>query len=216
MKGRKDKKDYGRRDDMRLKSFDGSIRNVAEVTAAVEGRRMFNGAKRRLLEPCKDGSVKPNALVFSFSGGTPARMGGMCMGAEPLGGQDRLLIGNLSAEAAGRILDSLLDDGYADISQMEFQKPKISVDMYKFDGGLSAAPYRHGGFDIFTNMFGACGMPQACMADDGSGESDELDELDDEELRRRIYDSGGFTMAEMGAMGRGELERRYIETMEGF
>ncbi len=52
---------------MRIKTINGSIKNVTEVITAVEQRQNFNGTKKRLFEPCKDGSVKPNALVFALA-----------------------------------------------------------------------------------------------------------------------------------------------------
>lgn len=121
---------------MKLKNYNGSIKTVSEVIAAVEFRHTFNGSKRRLLEPCKDGSVKPNALVFAFDDRVQP------MGVfQPFGGgcEDRLVLGNLAAEKAEEIITSLLKEGYADISGIKLQKHQYALDKYVMDDGKSDA-----------------------------------------------------------------------------
>lgn len=192
---------------MRLKSYNGSIRNVSEVTASVERRGVFNGIKRRSFETCRNGSVKPNALVFTFSSTRPEGVG------FGVGGVSTLTVGNLSSEKVAEILDSLLTKGYADISNMEFQKLKLDVNAYKFDGGKSAAPYYSECFNSFNSM------PSAFNESIFSpivGENDDFDDMDAESLRRRIYNDSDYTMAELSAMKRDELEKVYDEMYEDF
>lgn len=187
---------------MRLKSYNGSIKNVGEVIAAVEERYVFNGVKKRSLEKCRNSSVKPNALVFVFNKERPGEMNfGMGMESD-------LLIGNLPSGVACKILDSMLTKGYADISNMEFQKVEFNERLCKFDGGKSAAPYRQEGFNLFTNV---PGMLNENVFSPAVGEDVGFEDMDDESLRKRIYDESSYTMAELGAMGRDELERVHDE-----
>ena len=119
---------------MRLKSVNGSIETVVKVVAAVECRHNFNGTKRRLFETCKDSSIQPNALVFTFEN----NMQPMCT-PFGVGNEDRLVLGNLTVEQVGEITDALLTKGYFDISGLKLQKHEMTFEKYKVDEGKSGA-----------------------------------------------------------------------------
>lgn len=117
---------------MRLRDYSGAVKNVASVVPAIEERRVFNGTNRRMIEPCRTASVKPNALVFSFADDNIGR------GFSPNPIQ-KLLIGNLTPETANEIINNLLTTGYADISGLKYQKEKVNYNDYVVDGGESGA-----------------------------------------------------------------------------
>lgn len=186
---------------MRLKDFRGAIRTVVEATPVIEERRVFNGTRRVTSEPCRDASVKPNAVVFTFKDeqspcfGVPAGM--------------KLFIGNLKSSEAERILSDLATKGYADISDLKYQKKKIVPEQQVFDNGKSGAYY----CDTFCgfasdNRFGVDIFNTAEYEDDDSDDSD-ISGLSDEMLRQTLYELGDYTFLELGQMTREELEEEY-------
>ncbi len=164
---------------MRLKNVNGSIETVVKVVASVEFRHSFNGVKRRLFEKCRDNSIQPNALVFLFE--DKAQPIGIC---QPFGGgnEDKLILGNLTAEQAEEISNALLTEGYFDLSRLKLQKNEMILEKYKVDDGKSGAyaVATSSCFNIFTNgngfgdgIFAQCEVPaddEEDLADEESGE----------------------------------------------
>lgn len=193
---------------MRLKSFDGKIVTVAKVIPAVEMRVKFNNHMFRMLEECKAG-VEPNALIFSTDAAsnpfntTPDifATSSMCCGMG-----NNIFIGNLKTEVAKGILDDLLKKEYADISGLKYQKEEFDSSRNVFDNGKSAA-YINGCFSFNHNFSGVDNCNYSYTPNDC--EEAGVDDLDDEELREYIYNTGGYTIKELGDMERAELEQRY-------
>lgn len=203
---------------MRLRDYNGAVKDVVEVVPAIEERRTFNGTKRRRIEPCKDASVKPNALVFTFKNSNTGSMPfGMGMGSD-----QNMLVGNLKAETAEQILTDLTEKGYADISVLSYQETKTFTvpEQYKLDNGVSGA-YYYTGWGIFQTpgAVGAVGAFQPIVDDESEEDlSDEQDsvfngndisKLNDENLRAVLYDWGDYTFLQLGQMGREKLEEEY-------
>ena len=189
--------------------LNGSIRKVKEVIAAVEDRCTLNKEVHRLIEPCK-ADVKPNALVIIFE--DESRQAAVNIGL-PFGignDGDRLIIGNLTAKEAEDITGELLKSGYFDVSGMKHQSQQTLVEKYKMDGGKSGAYFHFcQSFNTFTNhqtIFQPMVFPNS--------DAEDLDIMDDDVLRKRIYEERDFTMAELVDMDRKELERIYREMKE--
>lgn len=195
---------------MRLKSFDGKIVTVAKVIPAVEMRVKFNNHMFRMLEECKAG-VEPNALVFSMDAAnapfntTPSIFATSSMSC---GMGNNIFIGNLKTEVAKGILDDLLKKEYADISGLKYQKEEFDSSRNVFDNGKSAV-YINGCFSFNHNFSGIDNCNYSYTPSDC--EEAELDDLDDEDLRAYIYNTGNYTIKELGDMERVELEMRYAE-----
>lgn len=198
---------------MRLRDYCGAVRIVTDVTPAVEERRVFNGSKRRILEPQKNPSVKPNALVFSF-------------GNQDMSGFDfqydsgwKLLIGNLDSGVVEKILSDLAEKDYADISGLKFQQEKFNSDEYVFDDAKSA-PYYYMGFNVYQNgtpnifgmnnpAFSSCPNGVNDLLDEEDGDNDDISSFSDEALRETLHELGDYTFLQLGQMSRAELEEEY-------
>lgn len=195
---------------MRLRDYCGAVRIVTDVTPAVEERRVFNGSKRRILEPQNNPSVKPNALVFSFDNQGMSGFGFGCSNGW------QLLIGNLSSEEVEKILSDLAEKDYADISGLKFQQKKINSDEYVFDDAKSA-PYYYMGFNVYQNgtpnifgtNFSSCPNGVNDLLDEEDGDSDDISSFSDEALRETLHELGDYTFLQLGQMNRAELEEEY-------
>lgn len=196
---------------MRIRDNRGAVREVEQVIAAVEERRVFNGTRRRMLEPVTNMSVKPNALVFIFKDTNPVGMG--CLPFPMSMGLDgKLLVGNLKSEVADRILADLTELGYADISDLGYQKEKLVVERYKFDNGASGA-YCYTGYGIFQTSMPGCGAVNVfeteCPDEADEDEKEDLSKFSDEGLREVLYELADYTFLQLGQMSREELENEY-------
>jgi hypothetical protein len=212
---------------MRLKSYDGSVCNISWAKPAIEKRETFNGRTRRDFEICSNHKIKGNGLVFCVD---PTQNVGMSLDSNA----NYIVIGNISAEFIDKILDDLLVNGYADVSQLDYQTGQVMPENYKFDSGVGQ-PY---GFKTnmlwgvaFNPAYNGCvtspisdnieAMPLSMRdidntedTEDGyetnsADDEEDLSKFTNEDLRRTIYDFGKFTMVELGAMSRDELIEAY-------
>jgi hypothetical protein len=212
---------------MRLKSFDGSVCNISWVKPAIEKRETFNGRTRRDFEICSNSKIKGNGLVICVD---PVQNTGMSLD----GNNNYIVIGNISAEFIDKVVNELLTNGYADVSQLDYQPEQIMPERFKFDAGVGQ-PYGYK-----TNMLWGVAFDHAyngCLTNPIPGnsgidplETDDTEDIEDtedgyetnsaddeedlskftnEDLRRTIYDFGKFTMVELGAMCREELIQAY-------
>lgn len=198
---------------MRLRDYCGAVRIVTDVTPAVEERRVFNGSKRRILEPQKNPSVKPNALVFSFDN---QDMSGFDF---RLGGGWKLLVGNLDSAVVDKILSDLAEKDYADISGLKFQQEKFNPDEYVFDEGKSD-PYYYMGFGVYqvgaqnvfsmnNPAFSVCPNVSNEPFDMEDDDNNDISSFSDEALRETLHELGDYTFLQLGQMSRAELEEEY-------
>lgn len=127
---------------MRLKDIDGSVFEIFKACPVVENRIDFNKKIKRLIEYAREG-VKPNAILFEKK---------RVNSGLAFDNNIEILVGNLSACTVEEILNSLNKNGYADISNLNYQEPMPSVYNYKFDNGNSEA-YHVKGCNIFNDFF---------------------------------------------------------------
>ena len=194
---------------MRLRDYTGTVRDVDQIIAAVEERRTFNNSKRRVLEPCKDASVQPNALVFIVK---PSNVSGVPFGMS-MSSDENLLVGNLKPEVAEQILTEITEKGYADISGLTYQKDQFMPEQCKFDNGASD-PYYYKGYGIFQSAIPGCGstvniFETECTDQADDDEEEDLSKFSDEELRGVLYELADYTFLQLGQMTREELEIEY-------
>lgn len=130
---------------MRVMLPKGIIMSVERVIAVSEQRMAFNGRDVRLCEGASD-IAYANAIAF-FSGASVHGNCGMATG-------DAVLFGNLSNGFVREVLDSLVRQGYVDLSGLKLQKAQLPASCYVFDNGASEA-YMIQGYDV--NM--CCGYP---------------------------------------------------------
>lgn len=196
---------------MLLKSFNGSIVEVAKVDPIVEKRDSFNGEVQRRVAVAKDMEQDISGVLFHIQHPC-ANMGVF----SPCSSSNDILDGNLSREAVEEIMDSMLKNGYADISGYSYQKEHQCIFSTVFDNGKSDPYYLLdfaatvglglGGFG--SNMF----APNPMVMSDKFGVAD-VDEEDDcdgckdaEQMRSDIYSmSDKYTITQLANMGEDEL-----------
>ena len=128
---------------MRVLMPSGIVMTVERAIAVCEQRTSFNGRSVRLCEGATD-MAYANAIAF-FS---EANVQSVATGVS-------VLLGNLSNGFVREVLDSLVRQGYVDLSGLKLQKEQLSTTLdYVFDNGASAA-YMLQGFEV--NM--CCGYP---------------------------------------------------------
>lgn len=192
---------------MRLIDSRGAVKDIVEALPVIEARRIFNLEEKADIEICKDVSVKPNGIYFTFAEKDPSTREMGLMGDTALA----MRVGNLKPKVAEKILSDLARNGVADISGFPYQERKMHEKDYIFDNGESAAycSYYYDPFEagfVVPNSYKQKAMgiypKEECSGED-------LSNLSDEELRKTIYDLGDYTFKELGAMSREELEEEY-------
>lgn len=189
---------------MIIKSVNGSIMEFVKVESIVEKRESFNGTVNRRVAVAKDMTQDITGLLFSFSDEhfTPNVF-------SP--DEGNLLIGNLQREVVEELLDSILKNGYADLSGYSYQSGD-DITKLKFDHGKSE-PYFIRGFSATIGLERPMGLNPFVPAQMGNipvGE-DDGDYTDDkpksaEDMRTDIYSmSDKYTISQLANMNEDEL-----------
>lgn len=177
---------------------------VFKVEPVVEKRESFNGYVNRRVAVAKDMTQDISAILFTMS--EPQNMGFY----QSDGG--KLLIGNLNRDAVEELMDSLLINGYADLSGYSYQSGN-DVKKLKFDNGKSN-PYCIRGFEVTMGME-VTGVPNVfapvtptTVWEDQEMAGEEFDDESDdvEQLRAEIYSlSDKYTITQLANMEKDEL-----------
>lgn len=134
---------------MKIKLKSG-VFNVRECRVLTEKRFVYNGRKHRLCEMLEDSSDEANGLAIYF---TEQNMNNAMFGD----GMESICILNLKSSYVEKVLNSLLTSGYADLSELNFQKFNFDPCNNTFDGGESL-PYKVSTSMGITSFFGGMGM----------------------------------------------------------
>lgn len=122
---------------MLLKSYNGSILELSRVDVIVEKHDRFNGEKHRRIAIAKDMEQDISGVLFFIKDSN--------MGADTfspmLCNNRNILVGNLHRDVVEEILDSLLKNGYADISGYAYQQEHQDTKSIIFDHGKSEPYY---------------------------------------------------------------------------
>lgn len=190
---------------MIIKSVNGSIMEFVKVEPIVEKRESFNGTANRGVAVAKDMTQDISGLLFSFAS-SASQFGLDAFQAD----ESKMLVGNFKREVVEELLDSILKNGYADLSGYSYQ-PSEDITKLKFDNGKSA-PYFLRGFAATMSLERSMGSPfvPAPMCNIPVGE-DDGDYTDDEpksaeDMRRDIYSmSDKYTISQLANMNEDEL-----------
>lgn len=189
---------------MLIKSVN-SIMEVCKVEVIVEKRESFNGTVNRRVAVAKDMTQDISGLLFSL---TPAdsQFGLDAFQAD----ESKLLVGNFKREVVEELLDSLLINGYADLSGYSYQ-PSEDITKLKFDNGKSD-PYFIRGFAATMGLERPMGLSPFSPAPTGNipvgeDDGDYTDEPETaEDMRRDIYAmSDKYTISQLANMEEAEL-----------
>lgn len=188
---------------MLIKSVNGSIMEFVKVEPIVEKRESFNGTVNRRVAVAKDMTQDITGLLFSFKNEnfTPNVF-------SP--DEGNLLIGNLQREVVEELLDSLLKNGYADLSGYSYQ-PSEDITKLKFKHGKSE-PYFIRGFAATMGLERPMGLnpfvpAPMCNIPVGEDDGDYTDEPKTaEDMRAEIYSlSDKYTISQLANMEETEL-----------
>lgn len=122
---------------MLLKSYNGSILEVSRVDVIVEKHDRFNGEMQRRIAVAKDMEQDISGVLFFLNN---SNMGLDAFSSAAYGNRN-ILVGNLQRDVVEEILDSLLKNGYADISGYAYQKEHQNTQNIVFDHGKSEPYY---------------------------------------------------------------------------
>lgn len=201
---------------MLLKSYNGSILEVLRVDAIVEKHDHFNGERQRRIAVAKDMEQDISGVLFSVKDsnfGVDVFSSSICRNRD-------ILVGNLHRDVVEEILDSMLKNGYADISGYAYQKEHQDTKNIVFDHGKSkpyylldfAATVGLNGFG--GNPFSPCAFPVNETADIPEEDDDGAYYDHDEEVRKQIYEmSDRYTISQLANMDTDELSE-VLETLE--
>lgn len=196
---------------MLLKSFNGSIVKVAKADPIVEKRDNFNGEKQRRVSVAKDMEQDISGVLFHVERSTACMdVFGSCSASNDI------LVGNLNRETVEEIMDSLLKNGYADISGYSYQKEHQCIPDTVFDNGKSApyylldfsATFGLGLSGCGSNMFSANPMVLPDKFGDVTENEDDVCDVckDAEQMRSDIYSmSDKYSITQLANMGEDEL-----------
>lgn len=187
---------------MLLRSFDGSILKVAKVELIVEKRDSFNGEVQRRVTVAKDKKQDISGVLFHMAySGTNLDLLSPC---------GDILIGNLTHEEVENIMNSMLKNGYVDISGYSYQKQQLCVLNTIFDHGKSKPYYTlRPMIDIGGSGFHQFGG-NPLTVQDGLEEEEDIEAEDAyedaEQMRSDIYAmSDDYTITQLANMSEEEL-----------
>ena len=190
---------------MLIKSVNGTIMEVVKVEPIVEKRECFNGTVNRRVAVAKDMTQDISGLLFSLTP-TASQFGLDAFQAD----ESKMLVGNFKREVVEELLDSILKNGYADLSGYSYQ-PSEDITKLKFNNGESA-PYFLRGFAATMSLERSMGSPfaPAQMGNIPVGEDDgdytEDEPMTAEDMRRDIYAmSDKYTISQLANMNEDEL-----------
>lgn len=183
---------------MKVLTPNGILLRVAGVLPVVEKRVSFNGSEVRLCQIAKDKYQTATGLYLTTDAEEP------CTDIV-----ENILIGNLKPVVVNDIMHCLLEKGYYDFSQFDYQEKVGVFENYTFDEGVSKPYHVEGCLLSMYYPTGSCSLPVAGIFPNASGVVDDLSHMSDEELRAVIYEQVDMTMAELGSMSRDELEEEY-------
>lgn len=190
---------------MLIKSVNGTIMEVVKVEPIVEKRDIFNGTVNRRVAVAKDMREDISGLLFSFTS-TASQFGLDAFQAD----ESKMLVGNFKREVVEELLDSILKNGYADLSGYSYQ-PSEDITKLKFDNGKSA-PYFLRGFAATMSLERSMRSPfvPAPMGNIPVGEDDgdytEDEPKSAEDMRTDIYSmSDKYTISQLANMNEDEL-----------
>lgn len=190
---------------MIIKTVNGTIMEVVKVEPIVEKRDIFNGTVNRRVAVAKDMREDISGLLFSFTS-TASQFGLDAFQAD----ESKMLVGNFKREVVEELLDSILKNGYADLSGYSYQ-PSEDITKLKFNNGESA-PYFLRGFAATMSLERSMGSPfaPAQMGNIPVGEDDgdytEDEPMTAEDMRRDIYAlSDKYTISQLANMEEAEL-----------
>lgn len=190
---------------MVIKSVNGILK-VEKVEPVVEKRDLFNGTVNRRVAVAKDMTQDISGLLFSFTS-TASQFGLDAFQAD----ESKMLVGNFKREVVEELLDSLLKNGYADLSGYSYQ-PSEDITKLKFDNGKSD-PYFLRGFAATMGLERPMGLSPFSPVPTGNipvGEDDgdytEDEPMTAEDMRRDIYSmSDKYTISQLANMNEDEL-----------
>lgn len=190
---------------MLIKSVNGTILKVEKVEPVVEKRDIFNGTVNRRVAVAKDMTQDISGLLFSFAS-SASQFGLDAFQAN----EGTMLIGNLPRRGVEECLESILKNGYADLSGYSYQ-PSEDITKLKFDNGKSA-PYFIRGFAATMGLERPMGLSPFSPAPTGNipvGE-DDGDYTDEpksaEDMRAEIFTlSDKYTISQLANMNEDEL-----------
>ena len=190
---------------MVIKSVNGTILKVEKVEPVVEKRDIFNGTVNRRVAVAKDMTQDISGLLFSFAS-SASQFGLDAFQAD----ESKMLIGNLPRMVVEACLESILKNGYADLSGYSYQ-PSEDITKLKFDNGKSA-PYFLRGFAATMGLERPMGLSPFSPAPTGNipvgeDDGDYTDEPETaEDMRRDIYAmSDKYTISQLANMEEAEL-----------
>ena len=190
---------------MLIKSVNGSIMEFVKVEPIVEKRESFNGTVNRRVAVAKDMTQDISGLLFSLTP-TASQFGLDAFQAD----ESKMLVGNFKREVVEELLDSILKNGYADLSGYSYQ-PSEDITKLKFNNGESA-PYFLRGFAATMSLERSMGLSPFSPAPTGNipvgeDDGDYTDEPETaEDMRRDIYAmSDKYTITELANMNEDEL-----------
>lgn len=191
---------------MIIKTVNGTIMEVVKVEPIVEKRDIFNGTVNRRVAVAKDMREDISGLLFSFTS-TASQFGLDAFQAD----ESKMLVGNFKREVVEELLDSLLKNGYADLSGYSYQ-PCEDITKLKFDHGKSEF-YVIKGFAATMGLERPMGLSPFVPApmcnipvgeDDGDYTDNEPKSAED--MRRDIYAmSDKYTISQLANMEEAEL-----------
>ena len=155
---------------MRVMLPNGTVMEVAKVVAVCEKRLSYNDRDIRLCEKAAD-IVYANGVAFfpDAHGSFDVATGGA------------VLLGNLSNSFISVVLDSLVQEGAIDLSDLKLQKKQPLTTQYVFDNGVSDA-YMLNGFEVNMSCAETMGypfvngpFPAVCEAEDEDEDAGEED-----------------------------------------
>lgn len=186
---------------MLLKSYNGSILEVSRVDVVVEKQDHFNGELQRRVAIAKDMEQDISGVLFSIKDSNF----GIDVFSSNVCSNRNILVGNLHREVIEEILDSLLKNGYADISGYSYQKEHQDTKNILFDHGKSD-PYYLLDFaaTVGLNVFGGNGFPMNGTVNVRTNEA--IFNNDDEQMRKQIYEkSDKYSITQLANMDTDEL-----------
>lgn len=193
---------------MKLKMQNGSIVEVMKVDPVVEKRDSFNGEVQRRVAVARDMEQDISGVLFHIQHPC-ANMGVF----SPCSSGNDILVGNLSRDAVEEIMDSMLKNGYADISGYSYQKEHQCIYSTVFDNGKSDPYYLLdfaatvglglGGFG--SNMFAPNPFKMSCDTTCNE-DNTEFNPVDEDELRAEVFSrTKDYTISELAGMGKDTL-----------
>ena len=183
---------------MKVLTPKGILLSIAGVLPVVEKRVSFNGSEVRLCQLVKDKYQTVTGLYLTTDAEEP------CTDIS-----ENFLVGNLKPVVANDIMHCLLEKGYYDFSQLDYQEKVGVFENYTFDEGISKPYYVEGCLLSMYSPTSTFSLPVAGVFPDASGVDDDLSSFSDEDLRAVIYELEDMTMAELASMSRVELEKEY-------